>query len=50
MTDLRDQRIPIMMTSREVAAIDAWRASQPGVPSRAEAIRRLVDKGLTPSR
>jgi len=26
--------------------IDAWRGQQPGVPSRAEAIRRLVEKGL----
>ena len=26
--------------------IDAWRAKQPGIPSRAEAIRRLVDKAL----
>jgi hypothetical protein len=26
--------------------IDAWRATQPGIPSRAEAIRRLVEAGL----
>jgi hypothetical protein len=42
----KDQRIPIMMSSREVETIDAWRAKQPGVPARAEAIRRLVEKGL----
>ena len=27
-------------------AIDKWRAQQPGLPARAEAIRRLVEKGL----
>jgi hypothetical protein len=27
-------------------AIDRWRGAQPGIPSRAEAIRRLVEKGL----
>jgi hypothetical protein len=26
--------------------IDQWRAKQPGIPSRAEAIRRLVELGL----
>lgn len=26
--------------------IDAWRRDQPDLPTRAEAIRRLVDKGL----
>lgn len=26
--------------------IDDWRRQQPDIPSRAEAIRRLVDKGL----
>jgi hypothetical protein len=26
--------------------IDGWRAKQPGLPPRAEAIRRLVDQGL----
>lgn len=45
--ELKDQRVPVMMTISEVAAIDAWRAKQPGIPSRAEAIRRLVEKGLT---
>lgn len=26
--------------------LDGWRAKQPGIPSRAEAIRRIVDKAL----
>lgn len=42
----RDQRIPVMMSPSEVAAIDAWRRQQPDIPSRSEAIRRLVGKGL----
>ena len=46
MDEKKNQRIPIMMSASEVARIDAWRAKQPGIPSRAEAIRRLVEKGL----
>ena len=46
MTAKRDQRIPVMMSAAEVAHIDQWRAQQPGVPSRSEAIRRLVDMSL----
>jgi len=46
----KDQRIPIMMASSEVARIDQWRAKQPGIPSRAEAIRRLVELGLEVSK
>jgi hypothetical protein len=30
----------------ELAAIDAWRRNQPDMPSRAAAIRQLVDAGL----
>lgn len=29
-----------------LAMIDEWRRHQPDIPSRAEAIRRLVEKGL----
>jgi len=29
-----------------LASLDQWRAKQPGIPSRAEAIRRLVEIGL----
>lgn len=42
----KDQRIPIMMSPSEVARIDEWRAKQPDLPPRAEAIRRLVEKAL----
>lgn len=48
MTDeKKDQRIPVMMAPMEVARIDQWRASQPGLPARSEAIRRLIAQGLT---
>lgn len=42
----KDQRIPIMMSLSEVEQVDQWRAKQPGLPSRAEAIRRLVQTAL----
>lgn len=36
-----------MRANREwLDKIDAWRVKQPGIPSRAEAIRRLVEKAL----
>lgn len=46
-TAKKDQRIPVMMSVPEVERIDQWRAKQPGLPPRAEAIRRLVEKALT---
>jgi metal-responsive CopG/Arc/MetJ family transcriptional regulator len=33
-----------------VAAIDAWRRKQPDLPSRSEAIRRLIELGLKAKR
>ena len=44
--ELKDLRIPVMMAATEVAAIDAWRRKQDDLPSRSEAIRRLVEWGL----
>ena len=44
--ELKDLRIPVMMAATEVAAIDAWRRKQDDLPSRSEAIRRLVELGL----
>jgi hypothetical protein len=41
----RDVRLPFMVTQSEAAAIDAWRYANQ-VPSRAEAIRRLIEAGL----
>lgn len=45
-TELKDIRIPVMMSASDVAAIDAWRRRQLGLPNRSQAIRRLVDLGL----
>jgi len=40
-----------MRVSRDFSArVDDWRRTQPDLPSRAEAIRRLVDLALTPPR
>ncbi|WP_156928024.1 hypothetical protein [Bradyrhizobium sp. Tv2a-2] len=46
MSEKKDQRIPVMMSTDEVDAIDAWRRKQQDLPSRSEAIRRLVEIGL----
>ena len=42
----KDQRVPVMMSVSEVRAVDAWRRKLEDLPSRSEAIRRLVDAGL----
>ena len=44
--ELKDLRIPVMMAATDVAAIDEWRRRQDDLPSRSEAIRRLVELGL----
>jgi metal-responsive CopG/Arc/MetJ family transcriptional regulator len=46
MDSRKDQRIPVMMSPAEVERIDMWRREQKDLPSRSEAIRRLVEKGL----
>lgn len=44
----KDQRVPIMMTAEMVRRVDAWRAQQGSpIPSRGEAIRQLVEIGLS---
>ena len=43
--ELKDFRLPVMVTRSEVEAIDAWRYSN-RVPTRSEAIRRLIELGL----
>ncbi|MGO7364607.1 hypothetical protein [Rhizobium leguminosarum] len=43
--ELKDQRIPIMMTEKEVTAIDDW-SFKHRIRSRGEAIRRLCQIGL----
>ena len=44
-TELRDVRLPLMVTRTEAAAIDHWRYSN-RIPTRAEAVRRLIEAGL----
>lgn len=40
-------RFEMRATPQWVEAVDRWRAKQPGIPSRAESIRRIVDAGLS---
>lgn len=39
----------MVITPSEVAAVDDWRRKQPDLPSRSEAIRRLVAVALKAS-
>lgn len=39
-------RLQMVIAPSQVAAIDAWRKTQPDLPSRSEAIRRLVAESL----
>jgi hypothetical protein len=41
----RAVRLPLMVAQSELKAIDEWRYSN-RIPSRAEAIRRLIEFGL----
>lgn len=41
------QRFEMKAPSDWFDRVDQWRAKQPGLPPRAEAIRRLVEKALT---
>jgi hypothetical protein len=43
---IREERLQIMLTQAELAAIDDWRF-QTRMPSRAAAIRELLLRGLT---
>jgi hypothetical protein len=38
--------IGVRMTHEELEKLDEWRAKQPGIPTRPEAIRRLVQQAL----
>jgi hypothetical protein len=39
-------RVHLMMTVSELRAIEEWRRQQPDLPTRAEAIRRLIQLGF----
>jgi hypothetical protein len=47
-TELRDQRVPLLMTASEVKAVDDWSFAK-RIRSRGEAIRRLIQLGLQTS-
>lgn len=40
-------RLVVGMEREMIDAVDRWRGQQPGVPPRSEAIRRLIDIGLS---
>lgn len=46
MTDPRREQILVYFNAEELAAIDAWRATQPRPLLRADAIRELLLRGL----
>jgi hypothetical protein len=41
-----NQTVGVRMSPKEIQAVDVWRAKSPGIPSRPEAIRRLVELAL----
>lgn len=43
---LLNHRFEMKVTDSWLHRVDEWRARQPGIPSRAEAIRRLVEQSL----
>lgn len=46
MAEALDQRLQLVIGRSQVRAIDEWRRRQPDLPSRSEAIRRLIDAAL----
>ena len=44
--DRLDQRLQLVTSRKWVTAVDEWRRKQPDLPSRSEAIRRLIELGL----
>jgi hypothetical protein len=44
-SELRNQRVPVMMTASELKAVDDWSFAQ-RIRSRGDAIRRLIQVGL----
>jgi hypothetical protein len=44
---MQDKQIQMRATAEFIRRIDEWRRRQPdGIPSRADAIRRLIERGL----
>jgi metal-responsive CopG/Arc/MetJ family transcriptional regulator len=46
MAEPLDQRIQLVISKGQLREIDEWRRLQPDLPSRSEAIRRLIEAGL----
>ena len=44
--ELKTTRFNMVISPSEIKTIDVWRSKQPDLPSRSEAIRRLVKLGL----
>jgi hypothetical protein len=45
MTEIRDQRVPVLLTASELERLDDWMFGQ-RLRSRGEAIRRLMELGF----
>jgi metal-responsive CopG/Arc/MetJ family transcriptional regulator len=41
-----DQRVQLIASKELMIRVDSWRRDLPGLPSRSEAIRRLIEAGL----
>lgn len=39
--------LQVYLSDEFIALIDEWRSKQPGLPSKSEAIRRLIEQALT---
>lgn len=44
--DGQSERLQMRVSREFITAVDDWRRRQPDIPSRSEAIRRLVERGL----
>jgi len=45
-TERKDIRVQLVMGESDVTAVDEWRRKQEDIPSRSEAIRRLIHLGV----
>lgn len=45
-TEPLDQRVQLVASKGLLRSLDDWRRAQPDLPSRSEAIRRLIELGL----
>jgi metal-responsive CopG/Arc/MetJ family transcriptional regulator len=42
----KTERVSLVLAEDELQSVDQWRREQKDIPSRSEAIRRLIAKGL----